>query len=419
MAKESTDCYTSYSDILHPILLEQSKQAEVLDSLWIVSKDSSINNDSNNGTSISLMDTSSTNIDNMSNTIAMNGFDINLTGNNTLDIDQINMFHDAPRFMFPLSELDSENKISNDSTCESSLGGSIGSLLTTQSSTCWTLMDQQGSLIDSNSNDLNLIQYCIFNKNNNEFTTDDDDNILDSLSHVLNKSCLEEDDVTNPHKIEHGINSISNHSLINFNNSQFSNQSQLGSQQSQLNNQFYTLGLRVMTRNDITNKSIASCYQLNTHDVINLCSPFGTIIGTQVTDDIGYATYDSCNSLYRALNVLQNLPLSSNGDFLHVFIHQVSNILIGGLDRPHNIGNTPWSCDITPNIHSSISGATSNTPSSISATSSAWSNYENSNCNNNNESNIWNSWMLLNRLSNGHSTCGNICINSGITNGNT
>lgn len=266
-------------------------------------------------------------------------------------------YHEAPKFLMSYSDL-YKSQASQCEGDEKPQGPKPSStLLTAQPSSCWS----SNCLFEHNYGDTSANRAYQF-KDENVFL-EEDDGILDVLSHTLSKTCLE-DETMGP------ISVVGESCKYTFATSISSSPASASCRQSILSESAagrppassgsssssltpYVLGLRVF-RLVSPNKKQVSTFQLNTYDIMNLCSQFGNIVEISISNEGHCVTYESRESLERALSSLQNLQISSEGDFIHAYIHQTSNTMIGGLERTIHSPHAKWNHDFSPTSLPSI-----------------------------------------------------------------
>ncbi|KAL3128370.1 RRM domain-containing and KH domain-containing [Cryptosporidium hominis] len=264
-------------------------------------------------------------------------------------------YHEIPKFLMSYFDLYQNQAPKYEGIDEFQNSKFSNTLLTTQSSSCWSNNLIEQSYLEANTNK-------IYRPKDENTFLEEDDGILDVLSHALSKTCLDDETIEQ-------INSGDEPCKYNFTNNITSSPTSSSSQKpilqtsgsscsssssnSNLSLTPYVLGLRVFKLIN-SNKKQVSNFQLNTYDIMNLCSQFGNIVDISINNESHCVTYENRESLERALNSLQNLQISSEGDFIHAYIHQTSNTMIGGLERSMNLVQNKWSHDFNqlnfPNI---------------------------------------------------------------------
>ncbi|POM83650.1 hypothetical protein CmeUKMEL1_08455 [Cryptosporidium meleagridis] len=262
-------------------------------------------------------------------------------------------YHEIPKFLMSYFDLYQNQASKCEGVNEFQNSKFSNTLLTNQSFSCWS-----NNLIEQNY--LEESANKIYRPKDENIFLEEDDGILDVLSHALSKTCLDDETIE---QINSGDEPCKYNFTNNISSSPTSSQKPIpqtsgpscssSSSSSSLSLTPYVLGLRVFKLID-SNKKQVSNFQLNTYDIMNLCSQFGNIIDISINNESHCVTYENRESLERALNSLQNLQISSEGDFIHAYIHQTSNTMIGGLERSMNLLQNKWSHDFNqlnfPNV---------------------------------------------------------------------
>ncbi|KAJ1605165.1 RRM domain-containing and KH domain-containing protein [Cryptosporidium canis] len=285
--------------------------------------------------------------------ISLNGFDIKFEKEMAILKDSLvpgeRGYHEVPKFLMSYSDSYQSQAPQYEGGDEFQSSKFGNTLLTTQSSSCWSSNLFEQSYLEGSTDRMCLLR-------DESIFLEEDDGILDVLSHALSRSCLEDEAAE---QISVGSESCkySFPAAISSSPASVSCQQQIlsdsgaggasGPPGSGLSLAPYVLGLRVFRLASSSKRQISSL-QLNTYDVMSLCSQFGNIIEISVSSEGNYVTYEHRESLERALSSLQNLQISSEGDFIHAYIHQTSSTMIGGLERTMSIVHNKWSHDFSP-----------------------------------------------------------------------
>ncbi|KAK6588949.1 RRM domain and KH domain [Cryptosporidium xiaoi] len=333
------------------------------------------------------------------NNVELGGFEVgfnreSIIQNETMTTTIERSYNEVPKFLISYSDIYQDNNSSHGCGLDdfenvefnNKLLRSNNSNSSTTQQNYWVgnVLDQHFPVINSGNTFINSLSGTEAGSvlNNSSLVLEEDNGILDLLTQALNKTYLSDEKNDNLMMCSENVdnlclnnnsNSISgelNIGIIKEKNKLISgkndidiyennNENGMGKMSlvDNLNNSLeqssiicgdtknvdqHVLGIRIFTNTESMNKKKLSNIQLNTFDLINLCSQFGNILDICICNDGYYITYETRNSLEKALSSLENLQISAEGDFIHVFLHQTSNKMIGGIGRSMDLTKNQW-----------------------------------------------------------------------------
>ncbi|KAF7457560.1 RRM domain and KH domain protein [Cryptosporidium felis] len=420
--------YTSTQETTKSKICDSLKKNDFFEQNWSPKEENQINFGDNANTDCSKPFPFQVSIEEIEN-MSLSGLEINfdkellISKENSTSTNRV--YHEIPKFLIPYSELYQNQTIQHENLGKTPVS-KVNNAFLPANSTCWSNSIEQGYAEVSTDK--------LFRGKNEGVLTEEDDGILDVLSHTLSKSYFDEELTSHvntsqePYKYNFANNipssaALSPHNLVT---PSIPNGCTQKVPETGFSPGPHVLGIRLF-KFSAPNKRQISNFQLSSYDVMSLCSQFGNVIEINTTNEAHYVTYETKTSLDRALNSLQNLQISPEGDFIHAYIHQTSNTAIGGIERSMGFVQNQWSQEFSPvnfpdvknicnpmNLNESIgflpktttsasSSCRSNSTNNISGASTTTNNTSNSPWNSFNNSitsyerSLWTAWLQDNK----------------------